>query len=136
MAGRVGRPRKPRTYEEAMERILEVAWGSAPEAMKIIAEAAKDGDIAAAYYIINRTLGRPREAEKSKVDEDYAGVLGELRRIRTGDDGPEPDGADIEGTTLPMELVELQALAGAVGSSHEPEEEEDGSGGRESGEEL
>ena len=133
---KVGRPRKPRSYEEAMDRILEVAWHSAPEAMKIIAEAAKDGDINAAYYIVNRTLGRPREAEKTAHDEDYAGVLEKLRGLRSGDDGSEPEGADIEGTSLPMELVELQAESGTVGSPHEPEEEEDGSGRGESREEL
>ncbi len=132
----MGRPRKPRSYEEAMENILEVAWKSAPDAMKIIAEAATDGDVNAAYYIVNRTLGRPREADKNKADDDYATVLGELRSIRSGDDSAEPDRADIERATLPMELMELQALAGAVGSSHESEEEEDGGGGRESREEL
>lgn len=119
-----------------MDAILEVAWKSAPVAMAIIAEAAKDGDIAAAYYIVNRTLGKPREAEKTNDDEDYAGVLEKLRGLRSGDDSPEPDGADIEGTSLPMELVELQTLTGTMGSSHDSSEEEDDSGRGESGEEL
>lgn len=132
----MARPRKPRNYEEAMDAILEVAWKSAPVAMAIIAEAAKDGDIAAAYYIVNRTLGKPREAEKTNDDEDYAGVLEKLRGLRSGDDSSEPAGAEFGGTSLPMELVELQTLTGTMGSSHDSSEEEDDSGRGESGEEL
>ena len=115
-------------YDRIMEKLLAIAWDAAPMAMKAIAEAAQDGDIAASYYIVNRTLGRPTEAPKAEKTDDYSDLLRNLRSVRAG--GTEGGSAADPGrTSAPLEAGRVHPSPEAVGSPHESGETETDSRG-------
>jgi hypothetical protein len=109
-----------KSYEEVMEEVMAIAWENAPQAMQTIAEAAADGDTAAAYYLINRTLGRPIEASKEKKSDDYGDLLRDLRELGNRDEGSPSEVPNIAGAPAPVEAGGIPAKPGAVGRTRKP----------------
>lgn len=133
MAFRTPPPRRaqkgsPEQYDTVMDEVMKIAWEAAPLAMKIISEAAADGDINAAYYLVNRTMGRPPEALKEHTNDDYADLLRDLRAKRSGAEGAQQPGANDRGEAPPVEAGGVPPESAAVGSTHEPGEAEADSG--------
>lgn len=118
----------PEQYEAVMDEVMKIAWEAAPLAMKVIAEAAGDGDTNAAYYLVNRTMGRPPEALKENKSDDYADLLRSLRSKRSGSEEPRPAGPDSRGAPPPLEAGGVPPESSPVGSPYEPVEAEADSG--------
>ena len=107
-------------YDKHLREVMNIAWEHAAAAMRTIAEAAADGDVGAAYYLVNRTIGRPVEAEKQDKSDDYGDLLRDLRKLRTsGEGGPEPS-ADSGGAPAPVAAGGVPPVDGAVRSASEP----------------
>lgn len=107
----------PRKKLSPAEEVLRIATDAAPAAMMTIAEAAADGDIGAAYYIINRIMGRPTEEKKEKEHDDYGDVLAALRASVGAQDDEKPD---VEGAIAALESSRLYSESGADDSAPEP----------------
>lgn len=123
-------------WQENIDEVMQIAWGHAAAAMRTIAEAAADGDIAAAYYLVNRTIGRPVEADRQQASDDYGQLLRDLRNIRPSGEGSPDADSKPGGAPAPVEAGGVPPKRRAVRSPRKPSETEVDSGRRTSWEEL